>query len=145
MSVHSLALPEKVSSPRCVTSVSAILLDTACACETLDADPASVSVQANVYDLWVLRDTDGNMFGQRGAHSNYTAERLAAGLPFPVTTCWNGMVVLPAKPFMQGLRFRCASLASKSKHVPVPHRYCAKKLGSWAPTSNWPNCPPQAC
>ncbi len=67
-------------------------------------------MQAALYDLWVLRDTEGNMMGQRGAQSNYTAQRMKAGLPFPVTTCWNGMVILPAKPFQQGLRFRQANL-----------------------------------
>lgn len=66
-------------------------------------------MQASIYDLWVLRDTDGNMFGQEGAQSKYSAARLAAGLPFPVTSCWNGMVVMPAQPFRQGLRFRHAS------------------------------------
>ena len=63
-------------------------------------------LQASLYDLWVFRDTEGNMMGQAGSPSNYSAARMAAGLPFPVTTCWNGMVILPAEPFLRGLRFR---------------------------------------
>lgn len=63
-----------------------------------------------MYDAWVLRDGEGRMFDLKppyqGIHSSYTRGRLLQGLPFPVTTCWNGMVVMPAKPFRDGLRIR---------------------------------------
>jgi hypothetical protein len=69
-----------------------------------------LGVQAQVYDAWVLRDGEGRLFDLKppfqGIHSNYTRARLLQGLPFPVTTCWNGMVVMPAKPFREGLRIR---------------------------------------
>ena len=67
-------------------------------------------LQARLYDAWVMRDGDGHVFDLTppftNMHSNYTRERLIKGLPFPVTTCWNGMVVMPAKPFRDGLRMR---------------------------------------
>ena len=70
-------------------------------------------LQAQLYDAWVMRDGDGHMFDLKppfdGMHSSYTRDRLRKGLPFPVTTCWNGMVVLPAKPFREGLRIRHSS------------------------------------
>lgn len=63
----------------------------------------------HIYDKWVVRDTDGHLVESKPPYtmqSSYTKERLLAGLPFPVTSCWNGLVVLPAKPFLDGLRFR---------------------------------------
>jgi hypothetical protein len=36
------------------------------------------------------------------------AARAAAGLPFPVHCCWNGMARLAAAPFASGLRFRAS-------------------------------------
>jgi len=64
----------------------------------------------HIYDSWVLRDGRGHMFATippyTSMHTPYTSARLKAGLPFPVTTCWNGLAILPAKPFATGLRFR---------------------------------------
>ena len=67
-------------------------------------------LQAQLYDAWVMRDGDGHVFDLTppftNMHSSYTRDRLIKGLPFPVTTCWNGMVVMPAQPFRDGLRMR---------------------------------------
>lgn len=61
------------------------------------------------YDLWVGRDVDGNLFKKEDPYATdpYTLTRLPNGLPFPVKCCWNGLVVLNAKPFtMHELRMR---------------------------------------
>ena len=64
----------------------------------------------HIYDKWVIRDADGMLMDSKPSyqfmHSGYTKERLLAGLPFPATSCWNGLVVMKAKPFLDGLRFR---------------------------------------
>ena len=55
------------------------------------------------------RDSDGNMFLKLAPYVTdpYSLERVALGLPFPVKCCWNGLVVMNAKPFSQlGLRVR---------------------------------------
>jgi len=66
--------------------------------------------EMHIYDQWVLRDGRGHVFDAyppyASIQSAYTSARLAAGLPFPVTTCWNGLAILPARPFYHGLRFR---------------------------------------
>ncbi len=66
----------------------------------------------HIYDKWVIRDADGELVDSKPSydlmHSAFTRERLLAGLPFPATSCWNGLVVMTAKPFLDGLRFRSA-------------------------------------
>ncbi|KAL6764617.1 cryptococcal mannosyltransferase 1-domain-containing protein [Haematococcus lacustris] len=56
------------------------------------------------YDIWVAHDISGRRFdkGGRLLQHNASAERFAAGMPFPVQCCWNGLAVINAAPF-QGL------------------------------------------
>ncbi|KAK9807875.1 hypothetical protein WJX72_011849 [[Myrmecia] bisecta] len=60
------------------------------------------------YDMWVARDANGQPFSNYRPYVShlYSLERIQKGLPFPVTCCWNGLVVLDAEPFRQGIRFR---------------------------------------
>ena len=61
------------------------------------------------YVFLCFRDTDGNLFLKDAPYVTdpYSLERVALGLPFPVKCCWNGLVVMNAKPFSQlGLRVR---------------------------------------
>ena len=63
------------------------------------------------YDTWVARDMDGNPFAKAAPYARdpYSLERVKLGLPFPVKCCWNGLLVLNAKPISErGLRMRCA-------------------------------------
>ena len=55
------------------------------------------------YDIWVARDSDGNMFEKKAPYVTdpYSLDRIAKGLPFPVKCCWNGMVILNSGPFLQ--------------------------------------------
>ena len=63
------------------------------------------------YDIWVARDTDGNLFLKQGAVRDgpllHLAHR-ARACPSPSSCCWNGMVVLNTAPFLRhGVRIRC--------------------------------------
>ncbi|KAL6759705.1 cryptococcal mannosyltransferase 1-domain-containing protein [Haematococcus lacustris] len=61
------------------------------------------------YDTWVARDITGQRFhnGFPVVSHGPSAQSLKEGWPFPVTCCWNGLVVLNAEPFRQrGLQFR---------------------------------------
>ncbi|GFH15625.1 uncharacterized protein HaLaN_11879, partial [Haematococcus lacustris] len=53
------------------------------------------------YDIWVAHDISGRRFdkGGRLLQHNASAERFAAGMPFPVQCCWNGLAVINAAPF----------------------------------------------
>jgi len=70
-------------------------------------DKARCWVQADsameFYDIWVARDSDGNMFEKKAPYVTdpYSLDRIAKGLPFPVKCCWNGMVILNSGPFLQ--------------------------------------------
>ncbi len=61
------------------------------------------------YDVWVARDVHGRPLSNTPPHvvDSYSLERLARGLPFPVSCCWNGMVSATAEPFQHGYNFRC--------------------------------------
>ena len=82
------------------------------------------------YDIWVARDADGRRFTKAPPHASdpYSVPRATAGLPFPVSCCWNGLVALPAAPFRDaGLRVavprrRPAALAPIPAFVPFRHR-----------------------
>ena len=70
------------------------------------------------YDIWVARDSDGNLFEKHAPYVTdpYSLDRVARGLPFPVKCCWNGMVILSSGPFLRhGTRVR---------PVPAPHSNC---------------------
>jgi len=78
-------------------------------------ETAAVRKELTFYDLWVARDEKGQRFqwgppfvrhvrGQaREGEGEGEAEYEEA---FPVFCCWNGLAVLDAGPFYQGLRFR---------------------------------------
>jgi alpha-1,3-mannosyltransferase len=40
------------------------------------------------------------------SNDTISRERWEKGLPFQVTSCWNGLVVLDASPFYNGVKFR---------------------------------------
>ncbi|WIA43651.1 hypothetical protein OEZ86_010090 [Tetradesmus obliquus] len=60
------------------------------------------------YDKWVARDAAGSRLVNRPPFIRHAASAaaLAAGLPVAMSCCWNGLAVLSAAPFLQGLRFR---------------------------------------
>ncbi|GMH35746.1 hypothetical protein BSKO_03614 [Bryopsis sp. KO-2023] len=60
------------------------------------------------YDKWVSHDAMGLHFLNNAPYvqDEYGKDRIKRGLPFPVDACWNGMVVLDAKPFFAGIRSR---------------------------------------
>lgn len=57
---------------------------------------------------WVARDAAGSRLVNRPPFIRHAASAaaLAAGLPVAMACCWNGLAVLSAAPFVQGLRFR---------------------------------------
>lgn len=62
------------------------------------------------YDIWVARDINGSLFLKKPPYVSEPAalQRISQGLPFPVSCCWNGLVVLNAVPFLRnGTRLRC--------------------------------------
>lgn len=73
------------------------------------------SVWPSFYDTWVSRDMNGSPFASNAlgnilSHSE-SISRLKKGLPFQVFCCWNGGVILDARPFyVNNLRFRAAML-----------------------------------
>ena len=61
------------------------------------------------YDILVTRDVEGYWFVGYFPYARHAPTRRAvmAGRPFPVYSCWNGMVVMAAEPFTQhNVRFR---------------------------------------
>lgn len=65
--------------------------------------------QLQFYDFWVARDVDGLPLSnvKPFVHHGYSLQRLEQGLPFPVASCWNGMVSMNAAPFtFHSARFR---------------------------------------
>ena len=60
------------------------------------------------YDVWVARDADGKPLSNTPPYvaHDYSLARLRAGLPFPASCCWNGLVAIDAEPFRLGYRFR---------------------------------------
>lgn len=79
-----------------------------------------------LYDVWVSRDANGLPLSARPpfARHQYSIDRAASGLPFPVACCWNGLAVFSAREFLvqEGgetpplppLRFRAASSGNES-------------------------------
>ena len=69
--------------------------------------------QLQFYDKWVMRDVDGSVPSNSWPYvtSTYSVERMHQGWTFPVSCCWNGIASIKAKPFMEGLHFRCDSPA----------------------------------
>ncbi|KAJ9527014.1 hypothetical protein QJQ45_025289 [Haematococcus lacustris] len=119
------------------------------------------------YDTWVARDITGQRFdkGFPVVSHGPSAQALKQGWPFPVTCCWNGLVVLNAEPFRQrGLQFRahgpgeCAAsecslmcddfwrlgysraLVDPSTYAPWdPYLYYDNLLGEAVPMRPWSN------
>eukprot|EP00879_Flechtneria_rotunda_P021543 GHRR01022706.1.p1 GENE.GHRR01022706.1~~GHRR01022706.1.p1 ORF type:complete len:543 (+),score=179.88 GHRR01022706.1:277-1905(+) len=60
------------------------------------------------YDVWVARDIGGSKFWWTHPFIVDQGSSPAAlkGLPVRASCCWNGLVVLSAAPFAQGMRFR---------------------------------------
>ncbi len=88
------------------------------------------------YDSWVTRDLAGIPFANSRPFvlHQYSLARLQAGLPFPVSCCWNGMAVLNGTFFQRGYQFRCLSCTSNvSIHEAdsVPGQLLALKTLYW--------------
>jgi hypothetical protein len=61
------------------------------------------------YDILVTRDVEGYWFAGYFPYARHekTRRSVMAGRPFPVYSCWNGMVAMTAEPFIQHhIRFR---------------------------------------
>lgn len=60
------------------------------------------------YDIWVTRDMAGQEVSGFYPYFQRSSdiERLKAGLPIPVYSCWNGLTVISADVFARGIRFR---------------------------------------
>ncbi|KAF2641643.1 hypothetical protein P280DRAFT_468204 [Massarina eburnea CBS 473.64] len=95
------------------------------------------------YDTFALRDSAGHEALMqtypyfRSSHSRYAAQR---HLPVPVASCWNGMVAMPASPFLaeNPLRFRSISDSLAAYHVEGSEcclihadNYWSSKKGVW--------------
>jgi alpha-1,3-mannosyltransferase len=61
-----------------------------------------------LYDTWVARDMSGRRLQRSAPYSQDQggAFRLRQGLPLRMYCCWNGLALLRAQPFRQGLRLR---------------------------------------
>lgn len=78
---------------------------------SLDQDPVCTNCSdLQFYDIWVAHDQTGTRFSNEPPFITSHAPsrgRLARLEPFPVFSCWNGMVVIKADLFQaEGLRFR---------------------------------------
>lgn len=61
------------------------------------------------YDSWVSRAIDGSIVTGKPPYvqqHRLSAHLLGQGRPIPMRCCWNGLAVLRAKPFLEGVRFR---------------------------------------
>lgn len=63
------------------------------------------------YDRWVTRDVEGRLMSRWYPYARHADSQalLRAGLPFPVSTCWNGIAMMDAKPFtVHGVTFHAS-------------------------------------
>jgi hypothetical protein len=91
------------------------------------------------YDIWVARDSDGNLFLKETPYVTdpYSLDRIARGLPFPVKCCWNGLVVLNSAPFLRhNVRVRCAAKLLYDWVAP----FCAPEHSAWDLPVAWLHC-----
>lgn len=60
------------------------------------------------YDIWVSRAVDGQLLSGRPPYVRHplSARLLAHGRAIPMRCCWNGLAVMRARPFMEGVRFK---------------------------------------
>lgn len=98
-----------------------------CAGDVIDLIAASLQLNADLtcgmdytystgrrtfYDIWVARDINGHRFINESpfiSSDRHSQIHLSSGMPFQVTACWNGIVVIPASVFKRDrLRFRSA-------------------------------------
>ncbi|KAJ8105383.1 hypothetical protein OPT61_g10212 [Boeremia exigua] len=76
----------------------------------------------NIYDTFALRDSDGHeLLMQKWPYFRARQSRraLLANRPVPVSSCWNGMVAMPAEPFAADppLRFRGIPDSLSASHL----------------------------
>ena len=105
--------------------------------------------QLEFYDTWVARDMDGNPFTKAAPYATdpYSLERVKKGLPFPVKCCWNGLIVMNARPFTQnGLRIRCALLDSASRSAVLQSALAQDcTAADFVSSILWQRCTPPRC
>ena len=85
--------------------------DLVCSTDYTEKDAACKNCSdLQFYDIWVAHDQSGSRFANEPPFITGHAPsltRLARQEPFPVFSCWNGMVVIKADLFQsEGLRFR---------------------------------------
>ncbi|KAI9374890.1 cryptococcal mannosyltransferase 1-domain-containing protein [Aspergillus egyptiacus] len=86
-----------------------------------NSPPAAPGQPGSFYDSWVSRSMSGNLFFEVTHDASHwlpddmffdhpaSASRWAQALPIQVYSCWGGMVVLDAEPFLSGqIAFRSA-------------------------------------
>ena len=85
------------------------------------------------YDTFVLRDEKGyNTVTEYFPYFRTSAARkkITSGLPVPVTSCWNGMIVMDAAPFYPDESLSTNSDANAPIHQPVRYRGTPDTLGA---------------
>ncbi|KAJ3077976.1 capsular associated protein [Quaeritorhiza haematococci] len=103
----------------------------------MDFGPRGTDI--SFYDNWVAHDMGGFMFGF-GADDflvhQPSNKRYKEGIPFQVSCCWNGLVVLDPRPFSQhyGVRFR--RIVSKEVNTTLLPVYKARRLDNLLPLSD---------
>ena len=67
-------------------------------------------MEPRFYDIWVTRDTNGELLDTSFPNFRQERDRLLAlhGAPVPVQCCWNGAVAMATGAFFRGVRFRSA-------------------------------------
>jgi hypothetical protein len=83
----------------------------------------ALDVYWSFYDTWVARDRNGYAFSSYYPYVRdvESQSKLRAGEPFPVRSCWNGMISMSAAPFLNhGVQFRAHINYSSSEELQCP-------------------------
>lgn len=98
--------------------------------------------RARFYDFWVARTLNGKKFENCPPYVRDSPDEvlaMAAGHPFQVSCCWNGLAVIRAEPLHRGLRFRSEEITSTIQ------RYFVTKGTSVNPFDNGDACAASEC
>jgi len=98
--------------------------------------------RARFYDFWVARTLNGQKFMNCPPYVRDSPDEvaaMAAGHPFQVSCCWNGLAVIRAEPLHRGLRFRNEEI------TPAIQRYFVSGGTSTSPFDNGDACAGSEC
>ena len=98
--------------------------------------------RARFYDFWVARTLNGQKFENCAPYVRDSPKEvlaMAAGHPFQVSCCWNGLAVINAEPLHRGLRFRSEAV------TPNMQRYYVTKASSENPFEKGDACAASEC